>query len=60
MAPNQKLTKVIANRVIKSVRQSDALMAIEFADGSIMQIKLAGPTDSVFLRDGKGAMEYAD
>lgn len=60
MASNQKLTHVIAGRTVKGVRQTDNVMNVDFTDGSTMQIKLAGPTASVMVRDGKNALEYLD
>lgn len=60
MAGNEKLTKIIAGRTIKSVQQSDATMTVQFTDGSTMRIKLASPTNSVMVRDAKAALEYMD
>ena len=60
MATNQKLTEVIKGRAVANVGQTDEELTIQFADGSIMHIKLAEPTSSVMVRDGHNKMEYAD
>ena len=60
MAPNHKLTNVIKGRKVQAVQQSDTDMVLQFEDGSTMKIKLAGPTDSVMVRDAQNKMEYAD
>lgn len=60
MSSNQKLMHVIANRAVKSVQQTDATMIITFTDDSTMRIKLAGPTNSVMVRDAKQTIEYVD
>ena len=60
MAANQKLTHTIAMRRIENVRQEGAMLYLDFADGSTMQIMLAGPTSSVMVRDKDGKLEYAD
>jgi hypothetical protein len=60
MAANQKLTHTISNRQIEKVRQDGNTLHLDFADGSTMEIKLAGPTSSVMVRDKDGKLEYAD
>jgi hypothetical protein len=60
MAANQKLTRTITNRQIDKVRHEDDTLHLDFADGSTMQIKLAGPTSSVMIRDKAGKLEYSD
>lgn len=60
MAPNQKLNPLLANRVVREVRQDMQAMEIEFADGSVLRIKLFEPTSSVMLRDKDRKLEYAD
>ena len=60
MAANQKLTHTIAKRQIDSVREVNGTLYLDFADGSTMQIQLAGPTSSVMVRDKTGKLEYAD
>ena len=60
MAANQKLTHAISTRQIEKVRQEDTTLHLDFADGSTMQISLAGPTSSVIVRDKDGKLEYAD
>jgi hypothetical protein len=60
MAANQKLTRTITNRRIDKVRQEDDTLHVDFADGSTMQIKLAGPTSSVMVWDRDWELEYAD
>jgi hypothetical protein len=60
MAANQKLTHTIAMRRIENVRQEGVTLHLDFADGSTMQIILAGPTSSVMVRDEDGKLEYAD
>jgi hypothetical protein len=37
-----------------------AMLSLDFADGSTMQIMLAGPTSSVMVRDKDRKLEYAD
>jgi hypothetical protein len=41
-------------------RQEDTTLHLDFADGSTMQISLAGPTSSVIVRDKDGKLEYTD
>jgi hypothetical protein len=60
MAPNQKLTHVIAGRTVADVQQDDAVLTLVFSDGSKAQIKLEGATSSVMVRDGGGKQEYSD
>jgi hypothetical protein len=60
MAANQKLTHVIAGRAVSTVRQDGAVLHLDFADGSTLQVKLADPASSVMLRDKDGKLEYAD
>lgn len=60
MPANQKLTHTIASRVVDKVRQEDAVLYLDFTDGSTMQIKLADPASSVMIRDKSGKLEYAD
>lgn len=60
MASNEKLAKVITDRTVKGVQQTDTTMTLQFTDGSMMRIKLAGPTNSVMVRDAKAALEYMD
>jgi hypothetical protein len=43
MALNQKLTPIIAGRVIKSIEQTDKSLSLSFADGSCMKIKTSAP-----------------
>ena len=45
---------------IKDVRQQDTTLHLDLDSGSTLSIPLAEETSSVFLRDGKGDMEYAD
>ena len=47
-------------RRIEKVRQEGATLHLDFADGSTMQILLAGATSSVMVRDKDGKLEYAD
>lgn len=60
MASNEKLKKVIAGRTVEGIQQADATMTVQFTDGSTMKIKLAGPTNSVMVRDAKSVLEYMD
>jgi hypothetical protein len=60
MAANQKLTHVIAGRAVSGVRQDGAILHLDFADGSTIQVKLADPASSVMVRDKDGKLEYAD
>ncbi len=43
MALNRKLTPILAGRTIQAIRQEEALLWIDFADGSQMKIKVAAP-----------------
>jgi len=45
---------------VKAVRQTANGLNLDFADGSSVEIKLAEATSSVMLRNGAGALEYAD
>jgi hypothetical protein len=40
---NQKLTPLIAGRIVKSAKQTDGVMQIKFDDGSVMKIKTGAP-----------------
>jgi hypothetical protein len=60
MAANQKLTHVIAGRTVAKVQQADAMLSLEFSDGSKAEIKLEAATSSVIVRDASGKLEYAD
>jgi hypothetical protein len=60
MAANQKLTYTIAMRRIENVRQEGAMLYLDFADGFMMQVILAGATSSVMIRDKNRKLEYAD
>jgi hypothetical protein len=60
MASNHKLTGVIAGRTVKSVRQTDDVLNIDFEDGSTLQVQLKEATSSVIVRDKENKLEYAD
>jgi hypothetical protein len=60
MAANQKLTHIIGKRQVEKVRQEADTLHLDFADGSTVEIKLAGPTSCVMVRDKDGKLEYAD
>jgi hypothetical protein len=60
MHANQKLTLIVAGRVVSGVRQEGEALYLDFSDGSTLQIKLADPASSVMLRDKAGKLEYAD
>jgi hypothetical protein len=60
MASNHKLTGVIAGRTVKGVRQTDAVLNIDFEDGSTLQIQLKEATASVVVRSKENKLEYAD
>ena len=49
-----------ASGTVKTVRQKADVLTLDFADGSSAEIKLAEATSSVMLRNGAGALEYAD
>ena len=49
-----------AGSTVKAVRQTADVLTLDFADGSSAEIKLAEATSSVMLRNGAGALEYAD
>ena len=51
MAINQKLTKVIEDRVVKSCREDSSEVEIRFQDGSIMTVKVM-ESNSPPLREG--------
>lgn len=59
MATNEKLTKLLAGRKVDSVRQRGADLDIDFADGSTLSLKLAGPTGSVTLNGENDTEEYS-
>ncbi len=60
MAANKKLTSLIKGRKVKAVRQTGAVLLLDFDDGSTMQIKLLEATSSVMVRDKKKVLEYVD
>jgi hypothetical protein len=60
MALNQKLTHVLAARVVEKVRQEGVVLYLDFADGSSLMIRLEDQASSVMLRDAKGDLQYAD
>jgi len=60
MASNHKLTGVIAGRTVKSVRQTDDVLNLDFEDGSTLQVQLKEATASVMVRDKENRLEYAD
>ncbi len=60
MALNQKLTHVIANRVVAKVEQDGMTLTIGFTDGSTMRIKMEAETSSVMIRDHSSKLEYTD
>lgn len=45
---------------VKSVRQQGTTLSLDMEDGGTLEIPLAEETSSVMVRDGSGAMEYAD
>lgn len=47
-------------KTISGVRQSGAVMNLDFTDKSSAQINLAEATSSVMVRDKSGTMVYAD
>ena len=59
MAANQKLTRVIAGRSVARVQQDDAVLTLEFSDGSRAEIKLEAVTSSVMVRDTEGKLGAA-
>lgn len=60
MASNQKLTGVVAGRTIKSVRQTNDVLNLDFDDGSTLQVQLKEATSCVMVRDKANKLEYAD
>jgi hypothetical protein len=60
MASNHKLTSVIAGRTVKTVRQTDDVLNLDFEDGSTLQVQLKEATASVMVRDRENKLEYAD
>lgn len=50
----------LKERTVKAVRQSGAVLNLDFEDESSAEIKLAEQTSCVLLRDGNGVLEYAD
>jgi hypothetical protein len=45
---------------VKSARQDDDKLYIDFEDGSTLTVKTAEPASSVMLRDSQNKLEYAD
>ena len=60
MATNQKLTQALSGRKVDSVRQRGDVLDIDFTDGSTLEIKLSGPTNSVKLTSDDDEVEYVD
>ena len=58
MATNEQLTKLLAGRKVDSVRQRGADLDIDFADGSTLSLKLAGPTGSVTVTGADDKEQY--
>jgi len=57
---NQKLTPIIAGRIVKHTKQSDGVLAIRFTDDSVMKIKTgAAFTDSIVGRTVKAIRQQA-
>ncbi len=52
--------EALSGHIMKSVRQQGTTMNLDFTDGSSVPVTLAEATSSVMLRDGQGALEYAD
>lgn len=53
MHSNQKLTKVIAGRIISGTMQADAVLTITFSDGSTMKVKTAPANANSAATGGK-------
>ena len=53
MHSNQKLTRVIAGRVISGTSQADGLLTMTFDDGSTMKVKTATSTTNTAATGGK-------
>ena len=60
MATNQPLSKLLKGRAVDSVRQRGAELDIDFADGSTLSIKLAGPTQNLKLVSDDDKVEYTE
>lgn len=60
MVSNHKLTGVISGRTVKSVRQAEDVLCIDFEDGSTLQVQLKEATACVMVRDKAHKLEYAD
>ena len=57
---NRKLTPIIAGRAVKSAKQTDGVLQIEFDDGSVMKIKTGVPfTASIAGRTVKAVRQKA-
>jgi len=57
---NQKLTPIIAGRIVKHTKQTDGVLQIEFNDGSAMKIKTgAALADSIVGRTVKAVRQQA-
>ena len=52
--------KVPLDRTVRKVRQSGAVLKLDFVDRTTAEIDLAEATSSVMLRDADGVLEYAD
>ena len=59
MATNTKLTELLKNRKVDSVRQREVVLDIDFTDGSTLTLNLATASKSVTLQDDDGKEEYS-
>lgn len=53
MRLNQKLTPILAGRVIQAITQEERVAQVKFQDGSLMTIKLGGPLPTDYSRTAK-------
>src|SRR5262249_51973853 len=53
MARNQKLTPILAGRVVKEVNQQGDALHVNFSDGSTMKVKTAAPAKGDELKNKK-------
>lgn len=59
MATNTKLTGLLKGRKVDSVRQREAVLDIDFEDGSTLTIILSTSSKSVTLQNDDGKEEYS-
>ena len=57
---NQKLTPILAERIVKQTKHTDGVLQIKFDDGSVMKIKTGAPfKDSITGKKVKAVRQKA-